>query len=119
MGMVLFAVVMGLVLAAGFLEKEDKLWSLQTLGMLAFFSIVIGIGAFASDSSTPADSERIRTGLQMGLGMTIGLIYCILYTDKIRNKKFPMAAGGSVLAMAIGFTFIFFDLVKWLDKVGN
>jgi hypothetical protein len=115
MGMILFAVVMGSVLAAGALEKEDKLWSGKTFGIFVFFCLVFGVSAFASDSSTPTDTERIRTGLQMGLGMTIGLIYCVLYTDKIRNKKFPMAAGGSVLTMAIGFIFICF----WSDYMAG
>ena len=117
MGMIFFVVVLALVLATGFLEKEDKLWSYKTFIIFVSVSVGFGVAAIASNSSSPTDTERIRGVLKMGLGASIGLVYCILYTDKLRNKKFPMCAGGSVLAIAIGWIFIFFGLVSWLDKI--
>jgi drug/metabolite transporter (DMT)-like permease len=114
MRILLFWIVLWLIFCLGYLDKGQKFWSLSTYINTAVLAIV-GIAEALSPDGPSTSGERIAA--ISAIGAAFGLVYCILYAEKLRNeKRFPLAAGMVALIISAGLTLLFFDIMKLIPS---
>jgi|GEM_PF-4564653 len=116
MGMLLTVFLLWLVLALGSLDKHEKFWSIKTIILTVVFAIsAVASAVSGASSKSLTDAQEIHEAMRVGLGAAGGLVYCIVYSEKIKGKRFPLAAGLSPLLISIGCLYILSGVVRWLD----
>ncbi len=114
MGIILYLAALWLVLCLGALDKDAKFLSLSTYIITPMLVVIWTVQAL-SPSTESAESGG-KFAAQAAIGAIFGLVYCILYTEKLRaEKKYPLAAGISAVCVSTGFAILFFGVVKHLN----
>jgi membrane associated rhomboid family serine protease len=118
MGTFFILILIGVSIALGFLDKGDKFWSAKTFGTLAFFVACAIGGLFADSGKALTDTEKIRGTLVLMSGSVFGLIYCVLYTSEIKEKKkFSIMTGIPSVLISMGWFFIIIGVARWLNGI--
>jgi hypothetical protein len=113
MGLFLFWVALWLTFCLGNLDKGEKFWSLSTYVTTAAWAIIGIVEAFVPNKHSTS-GEQIAT--RAAIGAAFGLVYCILYAEKLRTeKRFPLAAGMVAVIIGAGSSILFFGFCNWLN----
>jgi hypothetical protein len=100
---ILLSVVIGLILALGSLDKDEKIFSTTPI---VLFSIIFIVGILGGTFGNPerGSSLSLQDVNRIVIGSAVGVTVVVSDLKKIWEKRFPLMAGLSTFLIALGST---------------
>jgi drug/metabolite transporter (DMT)-like permease len=117
-GDLLFLVLIWFVLAQGSRDKGESFWCPSTISITIGLGVFALIGFFIPSKESSTEQQSIKVGILMLLGASFGLVYCMFFNDKIKERKqYPLMTGIAAVLISTGWFLILCGVCRWLNTI--